>query len=170
MQGNSFHGSRMACINWLSNRNEGQFEVKPYKEKPKKRSLDANAYYWVLLDQLADVLGLARDDLHKEMLHDFGTWEYNADGSPKWVILPKNEPLPKDGYFYDMGADVSVKGENSGDEMGHAYIIIRGSHTYNPKEMSRLINGLVQECRQQGIETMTPAEIEEMCRDLGERK
>lgn len=170
MQGNSFHGSVLACIAWLSARKDGEFEIKPYKEKPKKRSLDANAYYWVLLDQLADVLGLARDDLHKEMLHDFGTWEYNADGSPKWVILPKNEPLPKDGYFYDMGADVSVKGENSGDEMGHAYIIIRGSHTYNPKEMSRLINGLVQECRQQGIETMTPAEIEEMCRDLGERK
>lgn len=169
MQGNSFHGSVLACIAWLSARKDGEFEIKPYKEKPKKRSLDANAYYWVLLDQLADVLGLARDDLHKEMLHDFGTWEYNADGSPKWVILPKNEPLPKDGYFYDMGADVSVKGENSGDEMGHAYIIIRGSHTYNPKEMSRLINGLVQECRQQGIETMTPAEIEEMCRDLGDK-
>ena len=169
MQGNSFHGSVLACIAWLSARKDGEFEIKPYKEKPKKRSLDANAYYWVLLDQLANVLGLARDDLHKEMLHDFGTWEYNADGSPKWVILPKNEPLPKDGYFYDMGADVSVKGENSGDEMGHAYTIIRGSHTYNPTEMSRLINGLVQECRQQGIETMTPAEIEEMCRDLGEK-
>lgn len=169
MQGNSFHGSVLACIAWLSARKDGEFEIKPYKGKPKKRSLDANAYYWVLLDQLADVLGLARDDLHKEMLHDFGTWEYNADGSPKWVIFPKNEPLPKDGYFYDMGADVSVKGENSGDEMGHAYIIIRGSHTYNPKEMSRLINGLVQECRQQGIETMTPAEIEEMCRDLGDK-
>lgn len=169
MPGNNFHGTVLACIAWLSARKDGEFEIKPYKEKPKKRSLDANAYYWVLLDQLADVLGLSRDDLHKEMLHDFGTWELNTDGSPKWVILPKNEPLPKDGYFFDMGADVSVKGENSGDEMGHAYIIIRGSHTYNPKEMSRLINGLVQECQQQGIETMTPAEIEEMCRDLGEK-
>lgn len=169
MQGNSFHGSVLACIAWLSARKDGEFEIKPYKEKPKKRSLDANAYYWVLLDQLADVLGLARDDLHKEMLHDFGTWEYNADGSPKWVILPKNEPLPKDGYFYDTNADVTVKGQNSGNEIGHAYIVIRGSHTYDSKEMSRLINGLVQECRQQDIETMTPAEIEEMCRDLGDK-
>lgn len=64
---------------------------------------------------------------------------------------------------------MTVKGTKSGEEMGHAYIVIRGSHTYDSKEMSRLINGLVQECRQQDIETMTPAEIEEMCKALGEK-
>ena len=92
-----------------------------------------------------------------------------GNGSPKWVILPKNEPLPKDGYFYDMGADVTVKGKNSGDEIGHAYIIIRGSHTYNSKEMSTLLNGVIQEAQSLGIETMTPAEIEEMLRMIGDK-
>lgn len=165
MQGNEFHGSVLACIAWLSARKDGQYEIKPYREK---RSKDANSYYWALLDKLAQVLNKSKDELHREMLHDFGTWEYNADGTPKWVILPENEPLPKDGYFYDIGAKVTVKGAKSGTETGHAYIIIRGSHTYNSKEMAQLISGLVQECRQQDIETMTPQEIEEMCRDLGD--
>jgi len=102
------------------------------------------------------------------MLTEYGTWEYLEDGSPKWVILPKDKPLPTDGYYFDTKADVTVKGAKSGEEKGHAYIVIRGSHTYNSKEMSTLINGLVQECRQQDIETMTPAEIEQMCKDLGE--
>lgn len=165
MQGNDFHGSVLACIAWLSARKDGEFEIKPYRQK---RSRNANSYYWALLDQLAEVLNKSKDELHRQMLNDYGTWEYLEDGSPKWVILPKNKPLPTNGYYFDTNADVTVKGAKSGEEEGHAYIVIRPSHTYNSKEMSTLINGLVQECRQQDIETMTPEEIEEMCRDLGD--
>ena len=172
MQENSYHGSVLDCIAFLSKVKDGEYEVKPYHEK---RSLSANGYYWALVDKIAQEMNsrkdtaLSKDDIHRQMLHDYGTWEYNTDGSPKWVILPKNEPLPKDGYFYDMGADVTVKGENSGDEIGHAYIIIRGSHTYNSKEMSTLLNGVIQEAQSLGIETMTPAEIEEMLRMIGDK-
>lgn len=167
MPGNEFHGSVLACIAWLSAKKDGLFEIKPYKEK---RSKEANKYYWALLGQLAEVLNKPKEELHRQMLKDYGTWEYLEDGTPKWVVLPKNKPLPQDGYFYDTKADVTVRGANSGEEEGHAYIVIRGSHTYNSKEMSVLINGLVQECQQQDIETTTPAEIEEMCRMIGENK
>ena len=100
------------------------------------------------------------------MLIDYGTWDYLEDGSPKWVIFPKNKPLPSDGYYFDTKADVTVKGANSGEEQGHAYIVIRGSHTYNSKEMSQLINGVVQEAQNLDIETMTPTEIEQMIREM----
>ena len=162
-----FHGSVLECINFLSRIKEGMFEVKPYREK---RSLSANAYYQVLVDKIADKMNLPRDEVHRRMLNDYGTWEYNADGSPKWVILPDNEPLPNDGYYFDTKAKVSVKGTKSGEEMGHAYIVIRGSHTYNSVEMKRLIDGIVQEAQNLEIETRTPAEIEQMIQQMKERE
>lgn len=161
MPGNEYHGSVMACIEWLTRKREGLFEIKPWKEK---RSLDANSYYWVLVSKIAEVMGKSKEEIHRQMLTDYGTWDYMDDGSPKWVILPKNKPLPSDGYYFDTKADVTVKGANSGEEQGHAYIVIRGSHTYNSKEMSHLINGVVQEAQNLDIETMTPAEINEMIR------
>ena len=42
------------------------------------------------------------------------------------------------------------------------YIMLRGSSTYDTREMSELINGLVSECREMGIETMTPDQLAEM--------
>ena len=47
------------------------------------------------------------------------------------------------------------------------YLLLRGSHTYNTEEMSRLIDGAVQECKEQGIETLTPAQLEEMKQKWG---
>ena len=166
MPGNEYHGSVLSCIAWLSARKDGEFEIKPWREK---RSRDANNYYWALVSKIAEVMNKPKEEIHRQMLIDYGTWELNADGAPKWVILPENEPLPTDGYFFDTKAKVTVKGENSGEEIGHAYIVIRGSHTYNTKEMSDLINGVVQEAQNLDIETIPPAEIEEMCRLWGQK-
>lgn len=166
MPGNEYHGSVLSCIAWLSARKDGEFEIKPWREK---RSRDANAYYWVLVSKIAEVMNKPKEEIHRQMLTDYGTWDTNADGAPKWVILPENEPLPLDGYYFDTKAKVTVKGENSGEEIGHAYIVIRGSHTYNTKEMSDLINGVVQEAQNLDIETIPPAEIEEMCRLWGQK-
>lgn len=166
MPGNEYHGSVLSCIAWLSARKDGEFEIKPWREK---RSRDANAYYWVLVSKIAELMNKPKEEIHRQMLIDYGTWEVTADGSPKWVILPENEPLPQDGYYFDTKAKVTVKGENSGEEIGHAYIVIRGSHTYNTKEMSDLINGVVQEAQSLDIETIPPAEIEEMCRLWGQK-
>lgn len=137
------------------------FDLSEHREK---RSLSANSYYQVLCDKISEAMKLPREEVHKQLLNDYGTWDYLEDGSPKWVILPKNKPLPPDGYYFDTKADVTVKGANSGEEQGHAYIVIRGSHTYNSKEMARLIDGAVQEAQNLGIETRTPAEIDEMIR------
>lgn len=135
------------------------FEVSEYHEK---RSLSANSYYWVLVGQIAEKMNLPRDAVHRQLMTDYGAWEKNEDGSPKWVIFAENKPLPKDGYFFDTKAKVSIKGQKSGEEIGRAYIVIKGSHEYDSKEMYNLIQGAVQEAKQLDIETRTPAEIQEM--------
>ena len=135
------------------------FEVSEYREK---RSLSANSYYWLLVGQIAEKMNLPRETVHRQLMTDYGAWEKNEDGSPKWVIFAENKPLPKDGYYFDTKAKVSIKGQNSGEEIGRAYIVIKGSHEYDSKEMYDLIQGAVQEAKQLDIETRTPAEIQEM--------
>ena len=142
------------------------FEVKEYHEK---RSLNANSYYWVLVDQIAKKMNLPPENVHRQLMTDYGTWLYDDNGSPIWVIFPDNKPLPKDGYYFDTKAQVAVKGQNSGEEKGRAYIVIKGSHEYNSKEMYDLIQGAVQEAKQLDIETKTPQEIEEMTRLLDDK-
>lgn len=135
------------------------FEVSEYREK---RSLSANSYYWVLVGQIAEKMNLPRETVHRQLMTDYGTWLYDDNGSPIWVIFPENKPLPKDGYYFDTKAQVAVKGAKSGEEKGRAYIVIKGSHEYDSKEMYDLIQGAVQEAKQLDIETRTPAEIQEM--------
>ncbi len=141
------------------------FEVSEFHEK---RSLNANSYYWVLVGQIAERMNLPREIVHRQLMTDYGAWEKNEDGSPKWVIFADNKPLPKDGYYFDTKAVVDVKGAKSGEEKGRAYIVIKGSHEYNSKEMYDLIQGAVQEAKQLDIETRTPAEIEQMIKLMEE--
>lgn len=143
------------------------FELEPHHEK---RSLKANSYYQVLVDKIAEAVKLPRDEVHARLLNDYGTFEYMSDNSPKWVILPENEPLPKDGYYFDTRAKVSVTGQNSGVGIGRAYIVIKGSHEYDAKEMKRLLDGTIQEAQNLGIETRTPAEIDQMIKLMEERE
>ena len=166
MQEVDFHGSVLDCIAFLSKQRDGEFEVTTYKPKV-KRSLNANSYYWVLVDQIAEKMCLPRDEVHRQMLTDYGTWEKNEDGSVKWVIFPENKPLPNDGYYFDTKSIVTVKGQNSGEEIGRVYIVVKGSHEYNSKEMYDLIQGAIMEAKQLDIETRTPAEIDEMIRLIG---
>ena len=51
---------------------------------------------------------------------------------------------------------------NSAGKVFRVNLVMRGSHTYNTKEMSRLIEGTVQEAKALGIETATPEEIRRM--------
>ena len=54
--------------------------------------------------------------------------------------------------------DITVKK----DKTWYSYYVLRGSHTYNSAEMARLIQGTIEDCKEQGIETATPDEIAKM--------
>ncbi len=163
-------GTVLQCIAFLSNQKDGDFEVKRYFPK---RSKAANAYYWALVEQITEVRqkddpNVTKGETHRTLLNDYGSWEKNEDGSAKWVIFPKDKPLPIDGYYWDAKTEVTVKGQNSGEEIGRLYMVVKGSHNYDSKEMKALIDGTVQEAKNLGIETRTPAEIEQMIAEMGE--
>lgn len=136
------------------------FSVKPYK---KKRSLDANAYYWQLLTKLAEKIQNSKPQMHNLMLRRYGQTEI-VDGELVYFVLPESEQgerFAEESEHYHIRPTSQVK-EGIDGRMYRTYVMLRGSHTYNTAEMSHLIDGLVSECKEQGIETLPPEEFARM--------
>lgn len=130
-------------------------KVSKYRQK---RSLDANAYFHVLVGKLADVLGISKSECKNSLICSYGQQDFLEDGQP--VVIKSNIPIKTMMnqellHCLPCGAD-----KNNADVT--FYKVFRGSHTYNTKEMSILINGTVEECKLQGIETLPPAELERL--------
>lgn len=123
-------------------------EVKKYR---KKRSLDANSYAWVLMSKMADVLRTSKEEVYIKMLERYGQREEQLLS----VVTEAVDMIYRatDNHCTEVG-----KSELNGKEFTHLAILI-GSSKYNTKEMSILIDGIVSECKELGIETMTPNEI-----------
>lgn len=137
-----------------------RIEAKKYR---KKRSLDANAYYWQLITKLAHCVGISKPAAHNIMLRKYGQDEIMG-GKLIYLIIPdtdaaEEQALEAETYHIKPTSEVRV---GTDGEIYRTYIMIRGSSTYDTKEMSDLINGLVTECKNVGIETLPPEEIDRM--------
>lgn len=123
------------------------------KEHKEKRSLDANSYYWVLLMQLARALRTSKDELHEIMLRRYSVPFLQDDERPVIVGLKENIPVTAlPGHWIRRG--------RKGDVI--AWMRILGSSEMDTSQMSYLLDGLISECKAQGIETATPEELERM--------
>lgn len=132
----------------------------------KKRSLDANAYYWVILTKLAEKLETGKSELHNYMLREYGQIEKDDEGQSIIFSIKSDIDISK---RYDIYAKPIGTGTVNGKEFIH-YVLLKGSHTYDSREMSVLINGLVYEAKLQGIETLPPDELERMVNAWQPRK
>lgn len=142
-------GNKNELITWLlTQKEEQQFEIKEHKEK---RSLNANAYAWKLITEIANIMRKSKEEIYLQMLIDYGQREMVSIFSS---INPK-------GYFkYYQEAGKSILNNK---EFTH-YYIYKGTSEYNTKEMSIFIDGVVQEAQQLDIETKTPTQLEELKR------
>ena len=136
------------------------YDVIPHREK---RSLNSNSYYWKLLSQVADKLRISKSRLHNDMLRHFGQ-RMEVDGKPVVVYLPDTEESENTAMESDTVhlKQTSKTLEGNNGITYRAYVMLRGSSTYTVSEMSVLVSGIVQEAKQLGIETLTPAELEQM--------
>lgn len=100
------------------------------------------------------------------MIGRYGQQEFLDDGQQ--VVLKSNIPVSKmlEQEFLHC-IPCGAKNENGTDVV--FYKVFRGSHTYDSKEMSILIEGTVTEAKELGIETLSPAELERMTRMWGEK-
>lgn len=120
-----------------------------------RRSLDANAYCWVLLDKLAAVLRKPKTEIYRELIREVGgnceTYCGLEKAVDKLVQLWEKNGI---GWCADV-TDSKLEGCKN-------VVLYQGSSTYDTRQMSRLIDLVVQECRAQGIETATPAELDRL--------
>lgn len=129
------------------------------KEHKKKRSLDANSYFHVLVGKIADKVGVSKSHCKNILIGRYGQQEFLEDGKP--IIIKSNvsvEKMMEQEFLHTMPCGTKV--ENDTEVV--FYRVYRGSHTYDTKEMSILIDGTVQEAKDMGIETIPPAELERM--------
>ena len=111
------------------------------KEYQNRRSLSANAYIWELLSKIAQAIGSDKDAVYLEMLRRYGKFTYA-------VVNPVAAgELKRRWRTADELEEVSVNGKK-----GVQLRLYFGSSTYDAKEMSVLLDGIVSECRELGIE------------------
>lgn len=133
------------------------------KKHRKKRSIDANSYYWQLLTKLAETLRVSKPFMHNQLLRRYGQAEL-FDGRCVYITIPDTESSQKqaDEDEYTHLKPTSQIREGNDGIIYRTYKLLRGSHSYDTREMSVLIDGLVSECKEVGIETMTPDELNRM--------
>ena len=134
------------------------YDLSPHKDE-KPRSLSANNYFYAICTKIAEKLRISLNEVHNQMLSRYGYPEFIED-KIVYFILPDNIDVNKlEGVHLKPTSKTQVL--DNGD-LNRVYIVMRGSHTYNTKEMSQLIDGTIEECKAQGIETMTPAQIDQL--------
>jgi hypothetical protein len=123
-------------------------EVKQYREK---RSLNANAYAWVLIGKIADVLRASKDEIYFDMLKAYG------QGGAVSVEEKYVEDFKRSYKYHEILGESQLNGKT--------FVHFRfwvGSSEYDTKEMSILIDGVVKEAKNLDIETMTPEELKSL--------
>lgn len=127
---------------------ELSLKVKPYR---KKRSLDANAYFWVIVGKIADKLNSDIYKIYIDLLKSYGVFTH--------IVVKKHvvEKIKSEWRYCEVQGEVLVNGS-----VGVQIMCFFGSSTYDTKEMSRLIDGAVYEAKELGIEVLSDEEIQRM--------
>ena len=123
------------------------------KEHRKKRSLDANAYAWVLINKLAEVMRIPPVDVYRQAIQDISG---NSEIIPikDDAVEQFKQAWSRNGIGWlcrDMGRSKLPGYRN--------LMVYYGSSVYNTKQMSDLIDYLIQDCKALDIETLTPDKL-----------
>lgn len=122
-----------------------------------KRSQNANAYFHVLVGKIADRLQISKARAKNIMLGKYGQREITNEGPLIISIISSVDMAERE----DIHTQPIGYGEAGGHDFVH-YAIIKPSHLYDTQEMAHLIDGTVEDAKELGIETLTPAELERM--------
>lgn len=127
-----------------------KYDLTEHKEK---RSKNANAYLWELLGKLQDKLIIPKEDLYKNYIREIGAFD---------TLAIKNEAVEtfvREWNARGLGYQVELITSN---DVVTELAIYYGSSAYNTKQMSNLIELVIEDCKEQGIETKSANEIKSM--------
>lgn len=125
------------------------------KEHKQKRSRNANSYFWTLCDQLAVKMGIAKTELYKTYIKEIGG---NSE-----IVCCKNEGVEMLCNMWSKHG-IGWVTETMDSKLGGCtnVVLYYGSSTYDTAQMSRLINLIVQDCKEFGVPTLEDIEMQRL--------
>ena len=134
---------------------KGKFLEVEIKKFRKKRSLDANAYLFILCDKLAKALNSTKEEVYQEAIRKVGLFEY--------VAIKNNAVESFLKHWNSMGLGNYAEATEKAKKDGYTVIITYfGSSSYNSKDFSRVLDYVIEECKTQNIETLSENEIKRL--------
>lgn len=127
------------------------------KQYYNKRSLDSNAYAWVLMQKIAEVTGEDKMEIYIRCLQRYSRAFTHLIVRPE--VIPRIQEMFR--VCIDLG-EVTVNGKT-----GHQLQCYFGSSTFNTKEMSVFIDGIISECHDLDIEVLPDSEVERLKKEWG---
>lgn len=142
-----------------------RLRIRAEKER-KKRSLDANDYLWVLCTKIAEKLQdgkvmVTKEEVYRKHIEAVGKYEPLAMAEEAVERFSEIWASKGTGWLVKV-----VDSKLNGCKKVFAYY---GSSVYDSREMSRLIESVIEDCRALEIETMPPAELEALLREWGQK-
>ena len=132
----------------IADKNPLEAKIQPLKSK---RSTDANSYMWVLCDKIADAIHATKEEVYRKAIREVGVFNDVAITKHALPYLIETWTSRGVGWLVD-----TFDSKLDGCKRVRLYT---GSHQYDTKQMSRLIDYIVEEAKELGIETLTPNEL-----------
>lgn len=133
-------------VDELKDKDKLSIEVKQYREK---RSLNANAYAWKIISEIADIVRAGKDEIYLKLLKRYGQSEL--------ISVLSHVPIGNYVKYYEEAGESKLNGK----DFTH-YRVYKGSSEFDTREMSIFIDGIISEAKELGIQTETPDQIAEM--------
>lgn len=155
--------NELSIVEELKNENKLNIELKKYR---KPRSLDANKYFWKLLQEVCDYKDIDTIEDYKRRVKELGIFKQFKIMTQDVKTFEKIWTDRGIAWFCEI-VDTTYIGDTEFKIINAYY----GSSSYNSKQMSRLIDNLVQDCKAVGIEAKPQAEIDSLLKqwDCGTR-
>lgn len=134
-----------------------------FKKYRPPRSLDANAYAWVLIQKLSEATGLPTSDIYRESIRSIG-------GNAKIVCAQQKDVEDIKADWESHGLGWQVEQFDSKIDGCVNLILYSGSSCYDTAQMSRLIDTLIEDCREFNIETLPPDKLAGLMEEWSGRK
>ena len=165
MQEIRFKGSeKVRAMAQIANALDGLDSEKEYvltvKEYKAKRSLNANSFAWLMLDKLAEKLHIGKTELYRTYIKDVG-------GNSEIICIQDNAlnrfcERWEQGHIGRFTETIPSKIDGCTN-----VIVYYGSSDFDTASMSRFVDLIVQDCKENGIETLTPGELAILSEEWG---
>lgn len=149
---NKAHADELLALNG----DELDIEIQKHREK---RSKDANALMWSVCRELGEVLKIPQEEVYRKAIKDVGEYEPLPIKNEAVETFCKNWASKGIGWFAERVGDSKIPGYT-------LVFAFYGSSTYDTKQMSRLLDYLVDDAKQCGITLKAGKDIEERARQL----